>query len=187
MADNPNQQKLKKFKAIIRQLESSDGKNLNHAPVASGLNKGQQAGGAYGILPNTLNNFVASGKNKGELIDPRLDAMSKLPPEVVTQILNEDRELDDKAADLGMGQVLPRADWDEEKAAYGWNTGHNRDYKNLSPEYKDFDYVQKYRKLAEEMPVEDPGAISLSPKAPVNDGIFNRLKRLLGAPSNGQK
>lgn len=172
--------KKNRFKNIIKHLESSGGKNLNHETIQSGINAGQTAGGAYGILPNTLNNFVNTSRNKGEAIDPRLDAMTQLPSEVVTDILNEDRELDEKAAELGMGQVLNRAGWDEEKAAYGWNQGHNRNFKEMANEtIKDHEYVRKYREKMGEHPDITPKSRKMDSK------FFQNIKKLLGNDENG--
>jgi hypothetical protein len=127
--------------------------------LTAGPNKGQTAGGTYGIVPNSLIDFIKQSKKRGLEVDPRLLELAAKPHHEVTKALNENRELDDLAGELGARLVLHKTGGDEEKAAFGWRTGHNRDFANLQSEkYAGNPYVKAYRQRIGQMP---------APEAPV--------------------
>jgi hypothetical protein len=172
--------KKDRFKKTIKFLESSGGRNLAHAPIETGINAGQVAGGAYGILPNSLVDFVKQSRNRGLNIDPRLVELSQLPPEEITKRLNEDRGLDDLAADLGSQLLLQKTMGDEEKAAYGWRTGHNRPFNKLSPdEYQKHPYVEAYNK-EKILQAPEPAAPVAEQPIEDEDTTFSKLRKFFG-------
>lgn len=173
--------KQSRFKNTIRFLESSDGQNMQHDAIKTGPNAGQRAGGAYGILPNSLKDFVNQAKNRNMPVDPRLIDLIGKSHEEVTEILNNNRELDDLASDLGSKVVLNKTEDDEEKAAYAWRTGHNRDFANLPPEtYSNNDYVKAYREKSQEFPLRQPAATAAPEIEPEEPGLFGNIKKYLG-------
>ena len=132
---------------MIRQLESSGGKNVKHRTMASGLHAGQAAMGEYGLMPQTVQEFVTRRKRRGQF-GPDEALMAQMNPEQLTEFLaGQDRVEQGLASDFA-DLVLKRAKGDEEKAAYMWNTGHNRPISQIDQDRLDkSQYVQRFRKL----------------------------------------
>lgn len=161
MADN----KLDRFKKTIKFLETTNGTNLNHRRNSAG----ERAGGAYGIIPSSLSDFINQTYNREMPVDTRLLDIANKPPDEVTEILNKDREIDEAAGDLGANLLLNKTGGDEEQAAYGWRLGHNRDFENLDPSvYQNLDYIKAYNKKSKEFPDSTP-----APRA------FKKVKNIL--------
>lgn len=137
--------KLARQKAIIRMLESSGGKNFAHKPLTSGPNAGQTAGGAYGILPSSLKDFANQSMNRDMPVD--LDILTNMdkPADEVTNLLNTNRNFDEKAAEMAI-KLLNKKYGDEEKAAYAWRTGHNQSDEAVAKGAETHPYVEAYRK-----------------------------------------
>lgn len=149
--------KKKRFKQIIKHLESSSGKNMDHDTINSGINSGQTAGGAYGIVPNSLKDFVGQARNRNYILPEDLSNVKDLSDEEITERLNTDRQFDEDAADLGSELLLQKAGQDESKAAKGWRRGHNQSFKRLDEKKLMEDpYVRAYRKIASEQAMDDP-------------------------------
>lgn len=169
-------EKLSRQKAIIRYLESSNGQNKDHAVITSGPNAGQQAGGSYGILPNSLRDFARQSMNRKMEVDPDLLREMNKQPEEVTQDLNNDSSLDDKAAEMGLRLINQKTGGDEDKTAYAWRTGHNQSDEALAKGAAEHPYVQAYRKERENYIAAHPPEVQ---RAPATD-VLGRLKDLLG-------
>lgn len=137
-------QKLAQQRAIIRYLESSDGKNMNHEQLRSGPNKGQTAGGAYGIVPNSLKDFARQSMKRNIPVDTDILAYMDDPHEEVTKRLNEDREFDEKSAEMALNLINSKTGGDEAKTAYAWRTGHNRSDADMEANAAKHPYVQAY-------------------------------------------
>lgn len=168
-------QKIARQKAIIRILESSNGKNLQHQPLTSGPNAGQTAGGAYGIVPNSLKDFANQSMNRNIGVDPDILTMMDNPADQVTNALNTNRELDDKAAEMALRLINAKTGGDEDKTAYAWRTGHNQSDEAMEKGAKTHPYVQAYEKqkdLMADTPQNREPATEDSPMA--------RVKRMLG-------
>lgn len=54
--------KIAKKLAILSHLESSGGKNKQHAMQTSGIHKGTRAVSSYGLMPNTVKEFILRNK-----------------------------------------------------------------------------------------------------------------------------
>lgn len=136
-----------KFLELIRQIESSGGKNVDHRTLASGLHKGQAAMGEYGIMPKTAEEFVGRRKRRGQF-GPDEALMAQMSPKELKEFLaGQDRIEQNLAGDIAE-HVLRRSRGDDEKAAYMWNMGHNKVASNISDKSLDkSDYVNKFRKL----------------------------------------
>lgn len=126
--------------SAIAQNESSGGINLDFPTVESGLNKGQKAGGPFGMMPLTAQELL---KRNPKLAEEYPD-IQQAKPEHITEILNADP---DAATDLARQEFLRRMNLfggDKEKAAHSWLYGPTGT-KQLSPEeVSDSDYVQKF-------------------------------------------
>ena len=136
-----------RFLELIRQIESSGGKDVNHRTMASGLHKGQAAMGEYGIMPKTAQEFVNRRKMRGQF-GPDEALMAQMSPSELKDFLaNQDRVEQNLAGDIA-DRVLRRSKGDEDKAAYMWNMGHNKKAASIDDEnLAESDYVRKFRKL----------------------------------------
>ena len=144
MSDKQN--KVRSFLNTISQLESSGGKNTNHAMMESGIHKGQTAIGRYGMMPNTVNEVLVRMKRKG-MTSPELQELEGLDPDSLKENLEANPELENQIAEVLADKVLNRQQ-DEGKAAYTWFQGHN-----MTPEkidtlpYKEHEYVKRYNAI----------------------------------------
>lgn len=172
-------ERLARAKAIIRKLESSDGQNMAHEMLTEGPNKGQTAGGAYGIVPNSLIDFVKQSRNRKMVVDPDLvNAMSR-PADEVTKKLNEDRAFDEKAADMALKLLLSKTGGNEEQAAYGWRTGHNRTPEQFAKGAETHPYVQAYKKEAETYNAAKQPKRDVASEPPAED-VMSKIRNMLG-------
>jgi hypothetical protein len=138
-----------KFLELIRQIESSGGKNVNHRVMASGTHKGQAAMGEYGIMPKTAEEFIGRRKRRGQF-GPDEALMEQMSPKELKEFLaGQDRIEQNLAGDIAE-HALRRSKGDDEKAAYMWNMGHNKDASDIDSKKLDkSDYVNKFRRLKE--------------------------------------
>lgn len=60
--DNMDREELEAKLKILAQLESSGGKRREHALQKSGIHKGTRAISSYGLMPNTVAEFVKRNK-----------------------------------------------------------------------------------------------------------------------------
>lgn len=135
------------FLNLIRQIESSGGKNTNHKQMKSGIHKGDSAMGEYGIMPNTAREFIKRRQLKDQ-IGPDEALMQQMNSSELKDFLaNQDRVEQNLAEDIA-DRVLKRSKGDEEKAAYMWNQGHNLKASQVDDEMLDSaNYVNKFRAL----------------------------------------
>jgi len=130
----------------IAQIESSGGKNFNHAQIKSGMHTGTSAIGTYGLMPNTIQEIANRKRMAGELT-PELEQVSKLPPDKMKQTLEANPDLEKAFARKLASEVLKKQPNDE-MAAYSWFQGHNKTPQQIKEEnYQDHDYVKKYKKF----------------------------------------
>lgn len=135
------------FLNLIRQLESSGGKNLKHKKLKSGMHKDQAAIGEYAIMPNTANEFIKRRELKGQF-GPDEALMRQMTPEELQEFLkDQDRVEQGFGSDIA-DRVLQKSKGNIDKAAYMWNEGHNLKAADISEEDLDsHDYVRKFRNL----------------------------------------
>ncbi len=137
----------KEFLDIIRQIESSGGKNLKHKKIKYGIHEGDSAIGEYGIMPNTTKEFIRRRELKGKY-GPDEAIMSKMTPEELTEFLKDQDRVEQNLAEDIADRVLSRSKGDIEKAAYMWNQGHNKLASSIDEQDLDSsDYIKKFRGL----------------------------------------
>lgn len=138
--------KLAKFLAKIKMIESSNGMDTNHKTMESGIHKGQSAYGSYGLMPNTIQEIVNRSRISGHM-NPSYKEIYHKDPEAVKAALEQNPEIEEQLAnDLAL-RLLQRMP-DDERAAYGWNMGHNLPPERISDEdLNTHPYVQKFRAL----------------------------------------
>ena len=133
---------INKFLDVIRQEESSGGKDTAHRMIQSGIHEGDSAMGQYGLMPNTVSEMANRAKRQGIASPDELDAIQN------PSIVNQNPELENQIAKQLAAKLLNQYHGNQEQAAYGWNQGHN-----LTPEqvqerdYQQHPYVQKFQKL----------------------------------------
>lgn len=131
---------LEDFLDRIRSIESSNGQDMNHEMIQSGIHAGQSAMGQYGLMPNTVKELAKRGSNPAR-------GLASMDPEQMKAKLEANPEIDNELAQTLGKKVLDRQQ-DPDKAAYSWMHGHN-----LAPEeidkrnYLDDNYVKKFQKL----------------------------------------
>lgn len=131
----------------ISQIESSGGKDLKHKEIQHGIHEGTRAMGKYGLLPNTVKELINRRRLTGQLT-PDMQELNEMSPEEMKSKIEANPDLEDQLAQQLASHVVERQLGDEEKAAYSWNSGHNLNPQDITPEkLNKSEYVQKYRKL----------------------------------------
>ncbi len=135
------------FLKAIEQIESSGGKNFNHATMKSGIHAGDTAMGRFGLMPNTLQELAVRAKRDGSINDEMSQVSEISDPAMLKQHIEANPQVERMFAEQLAKRLLNKFP-DEEQAAFSWNQGHN-----LTPEavqqrkYKDNDYVKKFQNL----------------------------------------
>jgi hypothetical protein len=173
-------EKLARQKAIIRYLESSNGQNLNHAMLTSGPNAGQTAGGAYGIVPNSLKDFAKQSMNRNIGVDPDILVEMDKPADEVTKQLNTRPDLDDKAAEMALRLINAKTGGDEAKTAYAWRTGHNQSPEKLEQGAAEHPYVRAYNQQREKYLSAQPSEQTVQTGDNTQYDNIQKLLNLLG-------
>ena len=130
-----------KFLNVIKQIESSGGKNVEHPIMNEGIHAGQQAIGNYGLMPNTIQELNNRARLNHQLT-PEMQAVGRNPASIGAA-----PEIEQQYAQQLADRVLNKFH-DPAMAAYSWNQGHN-----LTPEqvqqrdYLSHPYVQKFQKI----------------------------------------
>jgi hypothetical protein len=128
---------LDKFLSIIRFLESSDGKNIKHRMILSGIHKGTAAIGDYGLMPNTIKLF-------GSMESDLYVVATKLADKLHKRCFSEDELLTYKCM------------------ASGWMYGHNLSKAKLHSKFNSF-YVKRFEKQYIKLAVEDSSKVPAYP------------------------
>lgn len=140
-----------KFLRTIAMLESSGGRDIDHKPIESGLQQGQQAIGKYGLLPNTVQELINRRRQSGE-IESEIEDLNQLDQGTLRDRLEQNPDLQEKLADQLAERVISRQQGDLDKAAYSWNRGHNLTPDRISlDKLNSNDYVQKFRNLMNQL------------------------------------
>lgn len=141
-----DQAEADRFLDVIQQIESSGGRNFAHPTIKSGIHRGDNAIGNFGLMPNTVAEIRNRMRTSGDLSDDIRD-VANLPAKEMKAALESDPTKERMLADYLAKHVLNKFD-DEEKAAYGWFQGHNMSPERMEREpYKEHDYVKKYRRF----------------------------------------
>lgn len=126
--------------SAIAQNESSGGKDMNYPTVQKGLNKGQKAGGPFGMMPLTAQELL---KRDPKLAEEYPD-IQQAAPEKITEILNSDP---DAALELARAEYLRRLNLfggDKAKAAHSWLYGTTGTMQTPDEQISESDYIQKF-------------------------------------------
>jgi hypothetical protein len=170
---------VKRFLKIIKQIESSGGKNFKHNTMKSGIHKGSSGIGNYGLMPNTVSEVLTRIRRSGK-ITPELAELQKLNPSEFKSHLEANPNQEEQIAEALAELVLARQQ-DEEKAAFSWNQGHN-----LTPDkveksdYKNADYVKKFNQYKNEQPTQTLIAGTPLVEEDESTNIKNTIRNITG-------
>jgi len=132
----------KAFLKLIKQLESSGGRNTAHRTIASGIHAGDTAVGEAGLMPLTAQE-MANRRIKQGTGDVNDDLVVNSPTNMVESMLQGNDDLRSRYVNDTADKVLKNAQGDPELAATGWLYGHNLPKQQLQekldsdPEYQD--------------------------------------------------
>lgn len=126
----------------IAQNETSGGKNLNHALVDYGLNKGHKAGGPWGMMPIVAKETVG----RSEPFKQEYPDVAQFDPGEVTNILNSDPSTAYALAKAEYERRLQQLNNDKAKTAYSWKYGLSGAKNAPSEKIMADPYVQNFLK-----------------------------------------
>jgi hypothetical protein len=145
------------FLQDVAFLESTNGQNLDHKIMDSGLHAKTKASGQFGVMPNTARETATRLKNRDALLnldpsfsgDPEVEQLSdpSIPDDLLQFMLDENPEITNRIARYMGNLVDNRYKQDPEQKMYAWHHGHNR-LKPATPEQLNkSNHIQKYREL----------------------------------------
>lgn len=106
------------IKKILKFMESSNGKNIDHATMEDGMHKGTSAMGEYGLMPKTAQDIV---KNSDEPLD---QIVKNADPTQVEEILKANPQAYERYVDKYLDKVVQKSP-DPVEAAVRWHGGPN--------------------------------------------------------------
>jgi hypothetical protein len=148
--ENDREEKAKVLDQFMQDtafLESSGGKNFNHAKINQGIHAGHRAAGTYGFMPNTVQELIRRKEMAGQDIEAFKPIYGSEDAAAVKQFIETNPELEDKLARTLAEKVLKKTNYDPEKAQYMWQYGHNMPQDRVNELYQDSDRVKKYRQF----------------------------------------
>lgn len=132
------------FLELIKQIESSGGKNTQHRTIQSGIQAGDSAIGPYGLMPNTIQEIVNRQRQKGPLEEQFSDVYNK-DPEYIKDYFTQNPKVEEDIASKLVDKIGLE---NPEKSAYKWNMGHNLpDERVTDEELARSEYVRKFKDL----------------------------------------
>lgn len=138
---------LDQFMEDTAFLESSGGKNFNHAKINQGIHAGHRAAGTYGFMPNTVQELIRRKEMAGQDIEDFRPIYGSEDADAVKKFIETNPELEDRLARTLAEKILDETDYDTEKAQYMWQYGHNMPQEKVEKFYKDSDRVKKYNQF----------------------------------------
>ena len=124
----------------IAFIESSSGKNLKHSVVNKGLNKGDRAGGAFGMMPITAKETI----EKNNDLKNKYGHVLSLPHANITNFLNNNADASKQLASAHFDRLLKIFPNDALKRAYAWNNGITGALKASKADVTSHPYVKKF-------------------------------------------
>lgn len=127
----------------IASVESSDGKNVNHKPVAGGMHHGERAFGKYALMPNTIRETI---KINSDLKNKYKKALF-LQGDDMNHFMQDNPGLEDVIAHKHLERLEHHFGQDPDKIGYGWNQGIRGTYKAIKDKknISEHPYTQKIK------------------------------------------
>lgn len=136
-------QKEDNFLHNVMQLESSGGKNTNHATIDYGKYKGQTAMGRWGLLPTTIREMA---RKKTMAANPDVTKVNSMNDSQLKDYITHNPDIETHIARSLARHVLGRFKTPQ-KAAYAWKYGHNLSPASIGPQQIQNKYVQDFNQL----------------------------------------
>lgn len=152
-----------KFLENISQIESSGGTNYAHPELQHGIHAGTSAIGRYGLMPNTVKELINHRRLNGTMT-PELQDLDQMHPDQIKTHLEANPHIEDQLAQSLATHVLRRQLGDEDRAAYSWHQGHNKQPGEITsgqindPSTAGGEYVDKFRKIKEQINKRKPAS-----------------------------
>ena len=145
MGSKLDEVKMQALLDVIRRLESTDGQNVEHKTMESGLHQGSSAIGEYGLMPNTVRE-IANRARKDKSLTPEMDMVSRMPEEAMKNHLNANPHIQRQFAEKMARRLMEKHMGSEEKVAEAWLKGHNIPTEKLTDEQlNSSDRVKKFK------------------------------------------
>lgn len=131
----------------VKQIESSGGRNVKHPVISHGLSRGDRAIGQWGLLPETIKEFVGRMDRSRQLL-PEMQQMKNLKGRSqYVAFFKENPKAELELARAVARHVIRRQKGDSKRAAYAWNHGHNLYHADIADhDLVHSDYVHKFNK-----------------------------------------
>jgi len=124
----------------ISMNESGGGKNLNHEKIKNGKFKGTRAGGAYGLIPATVQDLI----KKNRLLSNKYSHILYWHPDEITEELNKNHNLSKELALVFWKKLRIKMNFGPSRAAYAWLYGPNAAIKVEEESVLQNEYVKKF-------------------------------------------
>jgi hypothetical protein len=128
----------------IAQIESSGGKNKNHAKTTVGLNAGHTAGGSTGLMPIMIRETIEKNKNLKEKYGHLLTANH----DEITRQINENPEMEHDIANHHWARLDRTFGDDQARKAFAWRNGITAAKQASHDEIEAHPYVRKFQELS---------------------------------------
>ena len=125
--------------AALRFIESTDGQNLNHRLLTSGMHKGTRAGGYYGVMPITARETI----NNSRTLIEKYEFVLSLSNDQITYLLNSNRRFDNDIASYIWSKL--RRKYSVERSACSWFRGPAAETCNDPTELSQDAYTIKFQ------------------------------------------
>lgn len=162
------------FLKLIKAMESSGGKDTAHKPVEEGIQQGDSAIGAYGLMPNTAKEMAGAGK-----IGPSDDVIKNLPNTEVSDLLKENPQLSEQYVKMLAEKLMNKTQGDPILGMTGWNQGHNLPLEDIKQRAKDNpDYINKVNQRIDENHLQSkvPGIMDMLKPSYKDEPISRKRK-----------
>ena len=127
----------------IAEIESSGGKNKNHAQTTVGLNAGQTAAGSTGLMPLTVKETLS----KNPTLNKKYGHLAGMEHSKITEALNKDPSMEADIANTHWQRLDHVFGSNQSRKAYAWRNGISAAKSASDEKINSHPYVQKYMKL----------------------------------------
>ena len=127
----------------ISCIESNCGKNKKHKTVKYGLNAGDSAAGAFGLMPITTKEII----HKSERLRSKYSYITKLSHNKINKIINVHENIDKEIASEHWARLSKIFPQDEIRRVYAWKNGITGAKRASKTKMYNDPYVKKFKAL----------------------------------------
>jgi hypothetical protein len=132
---------------IIKQLESSGGKDISHDVVQTGLNAGTSAAGNYGLMPLTIIETVSKNPHLRTKYPDIANSDYKMNQDYIKDFISKNPDAENEIANSHWRRLGHKFDNDENKMAHAWFNGITNTLRSDPEDVKNHFYVKRYNKF----------------------------------------